>query len=86
MLEVDVTSEDITKGCPLSGSGCPVALAVKRIFPGARVAVSPERINIELNPGIWTSYVMPPVATAFVGYYDSGFQMHPIKFEVELVA
>lgn len=48
---VSVTQEDIDRGEPMSGSRCPVALAIKRDYPKpGKIMVAPSRVWASVGP------------------------------------
>jgi len=47
-MKVQVTNEHIKKGIPCESSSCPVALAVKELFPGKDVAVQSFPFNVKV--------------------------------------
>lgn len=58
-FRVDVTRADIVQGYPPSSTGCPLALAVRRLFPGALVvAVGVHTVGGWFD-GEWRGYLLP---------------------------
>lgn len=72
-LTVSVERRHIDGGRRSSRCGCPVALAIKEQFPGRRVVVQLDKIQID-----GAVYPTPPLAAAYMGWYDSA----PVKKSV----
>lgn len=79
-IKFNVTQEDIQKGIKRNPCYCPIALAVKRRIPDARVFVS-DRILLD---GIWVM-VAGPQAESFIHNFDQTGEGEPFTFDAELV-
>jgi hypothetical protein len=78
-VRVVVTADDILRGCKLSPSHCPIAIAVKRVFPGELVSVS--QISIVVGSKAWPT---PKIASHFIASFDwSRSAVQPTYFELE---
>lgn len=78
-VRIDVTQDDIDHGEPLAPCECPVALALRRIFPGAAVAVIVGEMAVDgwlINP--------PAAVNAFIEDFDHQGQDIPGPFSFEL--
>lgn len=69
MVSVEVTQEDITNGDPNIGDSCPIALACRRVFPGAKIFVGRRFVTLEQFE-IITKYSLPPAGIKFVHNFD----------------
>jgi hypothetical protein len=90
-LTADLIADLIALGVRHSAAGCPVALAVARLFPAAlRVTVVPVRpagwVCRVYGPGKrFRSGVLPAAAAKWVAAYtDGAVGMEPIAFDLEL--
>lgn len=70
---IDVTAEDIARGCSRSHSNCPVALAVQRALPGAvSVSVLYKHAHIRLkSAGEYLTAILPESASQFIEDFDT---------------
>jgi len=76
-IEIDVTARDIAEGKPGKCERCPIALAVRRIFPNDDIRVD-SIIWIGDN---WDArFDTPEVACDFIDRFDSGQEVSPFKF------
>lgn len=90
---VEVNQEDISKGVKNSPCNCPIALALKRLFPSAfRVYVNSYN---DIQSGSWWSanislkgtslgFDLSPEATTFANNFDFGRPVEPFSFTVKL--
>ena len=79
-MKIQVTEEDIKNGVRHFCSSCPVALAIKKLYPAETwVSVSARRVVIEE-----TSYDLPEVAITFIQMFDKGQKVEPITFDLPL--
>ncbi len=62
---IEVTRDDIRRGAPRSSWACPIALAIKRLFPEKYVTVGDTTIVIGKR-----TFLMPPLGRAFVKEFD----------------
>ncbi len=91
---ITVTQDDIAKGTPRQGSGCPITLALRRAlpqFPGLysswwthRHAEHPSSAFMRPRGGMTEGYVLPPEVYAFMRAFDNGEQVAPFTFELTL--
>ncbi len=75
MMLVTVKHEDITNGIPRSCNDCPIALALRRLFPEAAVHVAYHRIAIDDG-----RTVTPDIVRKFVKDFDRGRPVEPFEF------
>lgn len=64
-LTIDVTQEDIHHGTPGDCEDCPVALAIRRIFPNCSVKVEGDVIEID-----GSTVGAPAMVESFVDDFD----------------
>jgi hypothetical protein len=89
-VRVEVTAEDIAKGERAECGRCPVALACKRVLPGARVMVDGCSIDFTLKPAgegewdDWTSIEAPAEVDAFIQAFDDGHPVAPFAFDLDI--
>jgi len=88
-ITVDVTQEDINTGKPSSFSSCPIALAVKRIYPKAEIvsvghkeatAYLPEETRFKIfvkSKAKFIRIALPNRARAFITNFDAYGQKDP---------
>ena len=99
VAKLQVTSEDIAKGCRAKAEYCPVARAFGRIFPNHRVLVSTDAIDV------WPVYPegffiiphdplciykpslharpVPDEIQLFIEKFDNGSPVEPFNVDVE---
>lgn len=85
---INVTAECIANGKPYRSQCCPIALAVKNIFPDARMSVGPGTIYVSF-PGLLIMDVyfndrrfdVPLIARKFMREFDQGNPVEPFSFE-----
>ena len=91
---VRVKQRHINKGLRQCGNACPIALALRDIFPEAGVDVGNTSLEVNAefrDPSTGaTDYrlherKMPPIARRFVHEYDHGYQVSPFAFEIEAI-
>ncbi len=75
-VTINVTQEDIDKGKQGDSCKCPVALALRRIHPGARVGSLTLFIADD-----WVEST-PEVARKFISEFDNGRPVGPISFDI----
>jgi hypothetical protein len=87
MITVDVTREHICDGRSGDACECPVALALKSIFPYAqRVTVGRNILMVKHYRRIYfTFYVMPQSVQDFILAFDGGGSGPLAPFSFELV-
>jgi hypothetical protein len=76
---IQVTQDDIDDGIRGSYCDCPIALAIKRQFPGKEIIVSKYILGIG---GVNTWNVPKPVYN-FIDRFDNGNPVEPIVFEID---
>lgn len=77
-LRVEVTAEDIRKGVKDDTCKCPVARALKRIFPGSPVEVGVTYVSIR---GVVAA--APRSVRRFVDRFDMGKRVRPAVFVID---
>lgn len=96
-VKIMVTAQDIEYGEPREGDACPIALACLRAFPGKRVYVSDDGIEVyeraddqpilvDVNRTSAGRYQLPPEAQVFIDRFDGrqDCSMLPLPFEFEV--
>ena len=79
-MRIEVTQEDIDKGVKENCVKCPVALSLRRLFPGEwEVDVGDDAIYAGGN---W--YTPPDEAQEFIAKFDAGEPVAPFSFDVDL--
>jgi hypothetical protein len=80
-IRVVVTAEQIQRGQPGCGE-CPVALAFRDLgFPRVSVGTNDIVIFFGATP---VSVKLPPIVRDFILDWDSGYQVSPLTFWVDL--
>lgn len=79
-MKVTVTEDDIKFGIPKCSESCPVAIAIKRLYPDRVVKVGITGIYL-VKDGITHVYKMPKEITVAITSYDYGKPMTPVEFE-----
>lgn len=85
--DISVEKRHIDEGHKSHKFLCPVALAVKEIFPKHHVTVSPDSISVrhyEASLKERICFVTPPLARAFINDFDHGISVGPITFPMEV--
>ena len=77
---VKVTQADISSGRPKNGVYCPVALAVRRLFPERNTTVGVFAVYINDKP--YTP--LPASAVDFIGQFDKGRAVKPFSFRIDM--
>lgn len=77
--QITVTQEDITNGFPGSYTSCPVALALRRVFPEEGVDVDSDSLIIG-DREVETSEAVG----GFMEEFDEGSPVEPFTFTLEL--
>ena len=77
-MKVTVTQEDIDKGRPQVGHGCPIAIAVKRSNKSNTVWIGRFTAFIGAD-----CYPLPGTAMQFVKDFDNNKPVEPFTFEME---
>jgi hypothetical protein len=84
-LKITVTQDDINNGAPTS-CACPIALAVRRMFPGAFISVGMLGIYIHyLHTDSVVNdkrYRATPRVLEFIRHFDAGIPVQPATFDV----
>jgi hypothetical protein len=84
---VSVTDEDIRLGKPKDGTCCPVALALRRAFPGVSVLdLDQDEAEILFDNGDSLTLDLPPDAGHFVNQFDrhGPGAVAPFSFDLEV--
>ena len=86
---IKVTQEHINKGKRKDYSSCPIALAVKDVFPNDVIEVGQfdltfENCDYESGNGKYLGYELPNIACNFVEDFDAGRNVKPFDFELEI--
>ena len=77
-MKITVTQNNIDNGVPKNSCKCPIARALKQIFPGEDIEV--KRSSIYIGKSI--HYAMPLKACYFIVDFDEGREVYPFEFEV----
>lgn len=82
-MTIDVTAQDIDRGCKLSPYHCPLALAVSRALSGRRIAIT---ACVRVYSGFSTSVALalPETARNFRRRFDQGDPVEPFSFELSM--
>lgn len=83
MKKITVNKTNIKKGTPGSTCGCPIALALRREFPGKQVSVSDDVIEIYEPGKYWCTavfYHTPNSAKRFIKKFDNKQNVEPFTF------
>ncbi len=78
-IAIRVTAADIAAGKPMSIAACPVALALRRLLPDARV--TEDFSDFTLARG-WQRVRNPPRLRRFVQAFDAGKPVEPATFRL----
>ena len=82
MICVEVTQEDIDRGCKNSNSHCPIGLALQRM--GYKHVSVGQRIWLGADfPEFVAPTPTPPAACKFIEDFDSGKEVKPFSFWVQ---
>lgn len=79
-MKIEVTQEDIDHGIKGDCDLCPIARAVHRHIPTARVGIT----VIRLNRMSFSCIDLPEEARNFIHLFDHGMKVIPFEFEVEV--
>ena len=81
---VSVTRDHIKNGVRREAACCPIALALRDMFPGANVSVC--KYAIEVSFGTYPyDRALPRAASKFIEDFDFGFKPNPFKFEIKAI-
>lgn len=85
-VEVAVTTGDILMGRKADASGCPIARALARLWPGALVFVGQDVVTVApvidgYDPHGWR-WSLPQVARDLIYDFDSGHYVAPVRFSM----
>lgn len=75
-LKIEVSKEDILIGTPRSVYNCPVAWALKRVFPNSHVRVA-DTIFIDGR-----RFSLPAICNTFMVAFDANKAVEPFEFEL----
>jgi hypothetical protein len=81
-MRINVTQEDINKGCQNDSGTCPIALALSRAT-GNAVHVRAIYASV-YNWSLLYTTDLPIEARLFIRDFDSGKHVDPFSFELEL--
>jgi hypothetical protein len=73
---IKVTQEDIDKGARCSNQSCPVALALRRLYPDLKISVGRVRTIIEDK-----KYYHSNELIKFIGRFDLGKKVNPGEYK-----
>jgi hypothetical protein len=80
-IDVLVGHEDIKHGTPMTGTGCPVGLAVnRRVRPGRHVRIGAYAVHHSCGDPV----PLPAEVTDWVQSFDEGRTCQPISFRLQL--
>jgi len=79
-VKVIVTEQDIVNGIRHDCSSCPIALALKRVFPNSDPDVGYDSY-IHRNGQSTLVLTVPPTAQDFILRFDDGEDVEPFEFE-----
>ena len=82
-MKIKVTSDHITRGRPLTGCLCPVALAVKEQTGAKYVRVGLNTASIGKHVLDNIVYVLPPEVEKFIFNFDGLRDVSPFEFELK---
>lgn len=80
ILTIDVTAEDIRDGKPKLCESCPIALAIKRAYPGLPVNVEEEEVVIGEH-----AYNLPDDVSDAIRAIDYGIPVEPFQFSLTVL-
>lgn len=89
-VEIEVTAVDIAEGRRGSWLDCPLSLAAARSLPGLQVRVLTKDLHIfrpAETPTCWALLAiapLPPEAVEWVRTFDSGGEVRPISFAIDV--
>lgn len=80
-MNVSVTKEDIDNGETMFCDACPIALALKRVFPTSKDIQVESESEIYIDGVVYSAPEndMPKVKS-FIGWFDKEFKVEPIEF------
>ncbi len=76
-MKIQVTQEDIDKGCRNNRYDCPIAWATLRTTKSNYVSVESKFVVLD-----WGTYLLPESAREFVRLFDQGESMRPFEFDL----
>ena len=82
-ITVNVTELDIRDGKRCKCFSCPVALALKRLFPGYEITVGTKTVAVCLAGVTWIGNLPKKAATA-IARIDAGEMLAPFQFKLRL--
>lgn len=84
-IQVKVTEDDIRGGKREDAKGCPIALALGRVFPGREIVVFSYEAWVchEVNGELLRKIPLKFDAVKFVMDFDAGYEVHPFEFPIE---
>lgn len=82
-VEISVTAEDIADGRRGSCTKCPIALAIRRLFPDAgSILTGPNHLRMLCRSRGWQACT-PPIAVGFIEAFDRGLPVEPFTFTAD---
>ena len=87
VTRIKVTKSDIQNGRPGYSDSCPIALAVKRKFPGSDVSVGYFDFDVQHGPADKEIHgrMLPERAQRFVDEFDGNSPVEPFQFDVKAI-
>ena len=77
---IKVTEEDITTGCPMSDTHCPIAYSLYRNLPEIEeISVGSIRVHLDEK-----CVYLPNSAREFIKKFDREEMVEPFEFELEI--
>ncbi len=78
-MKIEVTADDIANGKPGFSCECPIALALRRLFPDAgHIEVEMADVHIDYD-----MVELPDEARDFIEHFDAEDEVSPFSFEIE---
>lgn len=77
---INVTQENISNGHKCSIEDCPIALAVKEVYPGKYISVTYHYIRLDNK-----QYRVTDEMKGNMYLFDKGDEIVPFSFELELL-
>ena len=80
-LTAYVTEEDIALGSRFSSTGCPIALALKRVYPNLRISLDGITLAVWAPYLGQSYYTVNAEARSFIDRFDKGETVRPAGFD-----
>lgn len=81
-MKITVTQEHIDHGRAMDCTACPIALAVKPLFPDCDVTVGAKLIQAVQPDGSLKAWKLPQEAMNFILRFDMEDHVEPFEFEI----